>query len=275
LKGKAGLLIVLTAIVFLSLRGYPQFTPRAIGERARWEAFLQDAIITDQEQLDRELARTGPWKLTLEKDGIIRFALWKNCQGRMGGFLENWRWEIAAYRLDKLLGLDMVPPTVEKNFNGLSGSCQLWVEETIRYDEAVKGVKSGDVFLARNGKRQGYIVQLFDNLIGNQDRHTGNALLTVDRRLILIDHSRTFRTSPAFTRYLPFGSAKMPGADLMRELPRFLVERIRGLEAGMIEEAVGDYLTAEEIKAVMARKILLMREIDRIVARFGEANVLY
>ena len=51
--------------------------------------------------MGREKGITLPWKLTLEKDGITRHAIWKDVEGVQLGFLENWKWEIAAYRLDK------------------------------------------------------------------------------------------------------------------------------------------------------------------------------
>jgi hypothetical protein len=62
----------------------------------------------------------------LAKDGIVIKALWKDAKGRMHGSIENWYWEIAAYRLDKLLGVNMVPPTVKKRFEDKKGSCQMY-----------------------------------------------------------------------------------------------------------------------------------------------------
>ncbi len=47
-------------------------------------------------------AVTEPWVLTLEKDGA-KSGLSGKTPGPQKGFLENWKWEIAAYRIDKLL----------------------------------------------------------------------------------------------------------------------------------------------------------------------------
>ncbi|HEX2694259.1 MAG TPA: hypothetical protein VHP61_00780, partial [Acidobacteriota bacterium] len=103
-----------------------QFTPDELAERPKWESFLLTAEIAGSEQIRGDIAVTSPWRLTLKADDIVRDALWKNPEGKMRGFLEGWRYEIAAYLLDKFLGLDMIPPTVERRFHENRGSLQLW-----------------------------------------------------------------------------------------------------------------------------------------------------
>ena len=51
--------------------------------------------------------------------------------GKVHGFFESYRAEIAAYELDKLLGLSMVPPTVERKVKGETGSAQMWVDDVV------------------------------------------------------------------------------------------------------------------------------------------------
>ena len=81
-------LVVILGFSFLSIA---QFTPEELAERPKWEEFLQTAEVVDQIQMGGREAVTSPWRLTLEKDGIKRDALWKNAEGRMKGYLENWR----------------------------------------------------------------------------------------------------------------------------------------------------------------------------------------
>lgn len=270
--------ILAASIAALALARVPlaaQFTPAELAEHDRWEVFLRTARIAGAEQLDIERGVTEPWKLRLEKDGVTRHGLWKNTMGELHGHLESWKHEIAAYRLDRLLGIGMVPPTVERRFRGSGGSCQLWIENTVLLGIRIERSPDDDVFATRRWRRTVYIVQLFDNLIGNEDRHRGNVLVTADDRQILIDHSRTFRTTKEFTEALPFREETIDAAQVMRELPRALVDKVRSLTEAELRSAVGKYLTAREIRAVMARRDLLLAEIDRIIAKYGEASVLY
>ena len=275
---KVARFIVRNGAVFLLISAAPaalQFTPAEISERPRWEEFLRTAKITGAVQLDEAEAVTTPWKLTLEKDGVVRRALWKNVSGKPRGYVDSWQYEIAAYNLDKLLGLGMVPPTVQKRFRGKAGSCQLWIEDAAVLKTSLPEGLSPKVLETQKWIRQAYIQQAFDNLIGNEDRHQGNVLISPDERSFLIDHSRTFRTTKEFTESLPFSKERFPGVGVMRELPRALVEKIRALDEASIRGAVGNTLSGKEIQAVLARKALLLAEVDRLIAKYGEAVVLY
>ena len=269
---------ILTGAVVLLLSAVAtaaQFSPAEIAERSRWEDFLRTANIVGAVQLGEEEAVTTPWKLTLQKDGVVRHALWKNVSGSPRGYVDSWLYEIAAYNLDKLLGLDMVPPTVQKRFRGMLGSCQLWIEEGAVLKKRLQEGLSSKIMETSKWLRQAYIQQLFDNLIGNEDRHQGNVLITPDERSFLIDHSRTFRTTKTFMEMLPFSEEKFPGMGVMRELPRALVEKVKALDEKTIREAVGKTLNGKEIRAVLARRELILKEVDRLIAEHGEAAVLY
>ncbi len=252
-----------------------QFAPTEIAERPRWEDFLRTAKIAGAVQFGEEEAVTAPWKLTLEKNGVVRHALWKNPSGAPLGHVDSWLYEIAAYNLDKLLGLGMVPPTGQKRFRGMLGSCQLWIEDTAVVKKRLQEGLSPKILETPKWLRQAYIQQLFDNLIGNEDRHQGNVLIAPDERSFLIDHSRAFRTTKAFTQSLPFSEEKFPGGSVMRELPRALVEKLRALDEKAIREAIGNTLSGKEIRAVLARKELILQEVGRLIAEHGEAAVLY
>ena len=131
------------SIIFIVLLGtggplLAQFTAEELAERPKWEDFLLNANIVTEGQMGGTEAVTNPYKLTLEKDGVTRFALWKNPEGRMKGFIEGWKYEIAAYELDKYLGLGMVPPTVEKRLHNNRGSCQLWVDSKMTMKDKVE-----------------------------------------------------------------------------------------------------------------------------------------
>lgn len=252
-----------------------QFTAEELAQREQWEDFLKTAKVVGEKQMTGPEAVTNPWRLTLQKGDLTHDALWKNAQGRQRGYVEGWQWEVAAYLLDKLIGLNMVPPTMERRFQEDRGSCQYWIDDTMSLktrDEKKIKMPSYRVF---NWNRATYLQRLWDNLIANEDRHTNQILITKDWRMILIDHSRSFRSSGKFIKKLIYTKDHPEGPKLMSELPRAVVEKVKGLTFENIKAAVGDYLTDEEIKAVLIRRDLILAEIDQLIKVKGEENVLY
>ena len=62
---------------------------------------------------------------------------------------------------------------------------------------------------------------------------------------------------------------------LFRRLPRWFVDKIKTLTFENIRAAVGSTLTDKEIKAILTRRDLLLREISEMVKEQGETAVLY
>jgi hypothetical protein len=263
------ILFLLMSITFFCTVSMAQFTKEEIAAFKKWEEFLVNAEIVSSRPWEGTPAVTDPWVLTLEKDGITKQAMWKNPEGRQKGFLEGWKWEIAAYRLSNHLGLYMVSPTVEKRFKGNRGSCQLfvnaWMDLETKESKKIK-VPSYKVY---NWNRALYI------LIANDDRHQRNFFIMDDWRLILIDHSRSFRTSKKFTEDLIYDEGFHEGPRLMKEIPRSLYEKLKALSPQLIGDIVGDYLTDKEIECVLLRRDLIIDWLDKRIEEVGEGKVLY
>ena len=268
-------MLVVVCLVFV-LSAWVQFTPEELAERPKWEEFIRTAkIIKSEQPWDRREAVTRPWELTLEKEGIVKKALWKDAKGRMHGSIENWYWEIAAYRLDKYLGLNMIPPTVEKRFKGNRGSCQLYAGVMDLREKIRKEIKTPSyrIFYLN---RATYIQRAFDNLIAGEDRSQGNLRYTEDFRMILIDHSRSFRTSKKSTQELIYDEHNKENPNyIMKELPRAFVEKLKTLNHDVIREAVGKYLTDKEIECILIRRDLIIAWLDKRIIELGEDKVLY
>ena len=81
----------------------------------------------------------------------------------------------------------MVPPTVVRRIKGDLGSLQLWVEGCDSYKRLQPKVPQTRQFSRRISR-----MKMFDNLIFNDDRNTGNFILDESWNIILIDHSRAF-----------------------------------------------------------------------------------
>jgi len=255
-----------------------QFRPEETARRAEMEVFLQTADIVRFEPVGEGV--TKPYRLYLKKGDVETRAFWKNPSGLMQGYWEGWQYEIAAYRLDKLLGLDMVPVAVEREFQGKKGALSLWAENKFSLLKiAEQRIPIPDDASARVEKAK-WLTRAWDSLIGNEDRTQQNILYTEDWRTILIDHSRAFRSTKAFTERLMYGADGIKKGDdgrslLFRRVPRGFYDKVKGLTFGSVRAAVADTLTDAEIASLLTRRDLLIREIDAQVRQQGEANVIY
>ena len=259
-----------------------QFRPEEIAQRDQWEIFLRQADIIKSEPVGEGV--THPWKLTLRRGDIEKKAVWKDIDTVDGEIPDRWRFEVAAYRLDKLIGLNMVPPVVEREFQKQAGDLSLWAEN--KYN--LLKIMEENIPIPESARAQvdamKYITRAWDSLLANDDRTQQNILYTDDWRTILFDHSRAFRSDKAHRERLIYGAKGIKTMDdgkggrhpvLFRRLPRTFVEKIRSLDKGSVQNAVGPYLTEAEIDALMARKPILLAEIDEMIRRDGEKAVLY
>jgi hypothetical protein len=269
------IILIPVILAFLFPPAIAQFSPEALKEMQGAEEFMKTARVAEYEQLGGRFAVTNPYKLTLEKNGRRHLALWKNAEGIMGGHRENWQWEVAAYRMDKLLNLNMVPPTVERPFQNDDGSCQYWVTYWINLAE--KEEKS--ISVPRNKlvywNRAVYLQRAFDNLIANVDRHMRNIFITKDWRMILIDHSRSFKTGKRYTRKLIYTEDSPEGNRAIEALPIEFFEKLKNLTYETLDKTMEYYLTDDEKQAVLTRRDLIVEYINRKIEEKGEHMVLY
>ncbi|MBD3413708.1 MAG: hypothetical protein GF421_04655 [Candidatus Aminicenantes bacterium] len=272
---KKNISVVIVGLLLISSEHglFSQFTSEEIAQQAKWEEFLQTAEIIKSEDIGEGV--TKPYRLYMKEGDIEHSGCWKNPSGMQKGYLEGWQYEIAAYEMDKLLGLHMVPPTVEREFNGKKGSLQLWVtSEMSDLDRMEKGMGIPKTYVVKWNRRK-YLTRAFDCLIANEDRTQQNIRYTKDWRTLLIDHSRSFRAKRRYTRNLLYGKNGIKEKKLIRMLPREFNEKIKSLNFESIKEAVGPYLTDKEIQAVLKRKELLLKEIKDMIKEVGEDKFLY
>lgn len=257
---------------------FGQFLPKEIAARDEIERFLLTAEIVGAEPIGEGV--TKPTRVYLRKDGIERRAVWKNPTGMPLGFIEGWQYEIAAYRMDKLLGLNMIPPTVERALNRKKGSLQYWVESKFSLlDLQEKGIPI-PASAGESTDRMKYLTRAFDSLIANEDRTQQNIRYTEDWRTILIDHSRSFRSGREFTEKLLFGPHGVRKSAegrpfLYRRLPRAFLAGLKAMTFESVKEAIGAYLTDKEIRSLLARRDLLLEDIAEMIKEQGEDKVLY
>jgi hypothetical protein len=273
-------------IAFAAAHPPAQF--KAASPPENWEEFLLTAEIAASRPIGEGV--TKPWRLTLQKGDIRHDAAWKNVdetvENRGEWALDSWKSEIAAYRLDKLIGLNLVPPCVEREFapppstRKRKGALSYWAESRMNYLKMQEEKIEFPPERAVEADRMKYMVRLWDCLTANADRTQQNILLTEDWRTILIDHSRAFQPDAIYAKQLIFGTDGMQRLEdgrpfLIRLVPRALYERILALDAKKIKDAVGDYLSDRQIKGIVSRVALLRKEIEAMVAQDGADKVFY
>ena len=177
-------------------------------------------------------------------------------------FRDSYLYNVAAYRLAVLLGIDNVPMSVLRRVDGRPAAVTWWVDDVAmtegeRIDQRAMGPDP-----ARTS-RQFYTQYVFDELIQNRDRNQGNTLWTTDWKMWLIDHTRAFRQDVELTR-----------PERMTRIDRDLLDNLRDLTAEALEAAVDDTLSRGERSSLMRRRDLLLQHFDDRIARHGEGGVV-
>jgi hypothetical protein len=178
-------------------------------------------------------------------------------------FTDSYRFNIAGYRLAVLLGLDNVPVSVERSFGGKGAAFTWWIDD-VMMDEKERTTK---VLTGPDPERtamQVHIMRVFDELIQNRDRNTGNLLWTTDWKMWLIDHTRAFRTGDDLLK-----------PDLLQRVERSLFEKMKGLTADGLAKTAKGSLHNYEIAPLLKRRDLIVKQFEARIAERGEGRVLY
>ena len=218
---------------------------------------------------------TKPFKVTLDDGERTAHAVWKtidtvNPRHRPHStdrtevyFRDSYHHEVAAYELDKLLGLGLVPPTIERRIDGQLGSLQLWIEDAVTEAKRMKlELEPPD---SRRWSERCYAVRLFHQLTGDTDAsNVSNILVDPDFRVYVIDSSRAFHLRTTLHR--PEG---------LRRFPRPVLERLLELSPEVVEEKLGPWLTPGQREALLARRDRLVELAERLIAAQGEQAALF
>jgi len=259
------------AIVLLAAGGQEPYGLPLKGAEA--ESFLRTADVVRRKGLPVGITRS--YQLTLSDGARTHKAAWKVIDEYKPGvtrfqeggfevdFRDSFKYEIAAYELDKLLGLDLVPPTVERVIEGERGSLQIWVEGCMT--EADRKKRKLEVPDVEPWNAQMYDVRLLHQLTYNSDHaNIRNILIDPEFRVYAIDFSRSFRTH-----------RELMGEKDLARFSRATLERLRSLDKALLTEKLGRWLRDPEIDALLARRDVILALVQRRIAEQGEARVLY
>ena len=226
------------------------------GHESEIEQMLKEGKVAKMENVP--IGVTKPQRATLQ-DHPMRFAWKPLTPGYSKGFMESYKAEIAAYKLDRMLGLNMVPPIVERNMGGRNGAAVLWVENT-RGWSVEKPPQGPEPLWSLQLTR----MKMFDLLIANIDRNQGNLIYDHDWHLFLIDHSRAFT-----------GKKDLKGMAELGRVDRKLWQKMAALTIEDLDRGLDTWVGGNEKKALLARRDLMAKNIAQMVAKRGEQSVFY
>ena len=156
-----------------------------------------------------------------------------------------------------------MPVSVERTYEGKGAAFTWWIDD-VMMDEKERTTK---VLTGPDPERtamQVHIMRVFDELIQNRDRNTGNLLWTTDWKMWLIDHTRAFRTGDDLLK-----------PDLLQRVERTLFEKMKGLTAHGAGESGGRQPEEYEISPLLKRRDLIVKLFEARIAERGEGRVLY
>lgn len=227
------------------------------------EAFLKTAPIVAV-QKDATVGRTMPWKITLD-DGKVRMqGIFKRVNVPWPSpVADSFKYEIAAYELNKLLNLDIVPPAVERKIEGVTGSLQYFVPDCIsETDRERLRLQPPDLqaFLGRLDE-----IKVFEALVKDTCLDKDDTLIQQPGwKVYRVDFAEAFQPFPGLSPECP-----------VNRCPQRLFERLQKTVRQVAESYLKPFLSEKEIDAMCERKKKIVARLEGLMKTEGERNVLY
>jgi hypothetical protein len=229
---------------------------------AEMERVLSEAEVVDRTKVSRGHQRAELWEL--KGEGLHLRGVFKDIEedeptaGRASP--RRYEHEVAAYKLDRMLGLGLVPVAVLRDSEAGPGALRAVVETaldlvSVRSEQDLQGAGPEETIRAiaesyglgiDELREQVVRVRVFDGLIGNQEREDVDKLFVPSEgHVCLVDHEQAFPLSTELDPALLQPCRPMP-ADLRNALMM--------LDAGELRSNLGGYLTEGQIDAVLKRR---------------------
>ncbi|OGD10550.1 MAG: hypothetical protein A2Y86_02215 [Candidatus Aminicenantes bacterium RBG_13_62_12] len=241
-----------------------QSLPSPPSERETLEAFLRRADIAAVDK-ETQAGRMNAWLVTLNDGKTSRRALFKYIRRNRPALMpDSYAYELAAYELDRLLGLELMPATVERSIEGRTGSLQVFFEDAESEKSRLrKNLRPPDPAAYQDRLDE---ILVLEHLVGAPRQDLGDII---------------YQTAAWRPWRVDFSEAFPPSGELLSEYAlsrcsrRVLAALSTKWDDGAVRKRLKTYLTQAEIEALFKRRLLILNEVKRLVVEKGEAAVLY
>ena len=163
---------------------------------------------------------------------------------------DRYHYDPAAYHLDRMINLQMVPVSVLREVDGEEGAVGAWIPNAINERDRLEDEVDFNSYCEQS--EQYRLRFVFDVLIHNDDRNLTNIIWTrKDFMLRFIDHSLAFRSSD-----------KRPKQYRKIELrvPDILASQLQSLSQEQLSRELSAWLHPRQIEAIIERRDRIMKE---------------
>jgi hypothetical protein len=263
--------LILVTVVCLTLRSFVTASDESTLNKEQIKQFLLTAKVVKSEQAKKGITQT--LRLTLSDGTVTHDASFQKidehkprmelASGTELGFVDSYKYNIAAYQLAEMLGLDdIVPVYVERKWKGDSGSLSWWLP--VKMDEKERVAQKIAVPDPDAWNNQMYKVRVLDQLVYDSDPNLTNVLITDDWKIWRIDFTRAFRLHK-----------ELRGVSDLARCDRQLFAKLKTLNQDELLEKTKHYLNKDEVKALMVRRDKIVEQFQKLIAEKGENEVLY
>lgn len=242
-----------------------------------WVRDICERLAHDDLEVDGQLvsASNTTWRCTL--GGSLKCVykpqqgerpLWDFPDGTLSGR------EVAAYLVDRMLGFDLIPPTIWRDDGPAGpGMCQLWVTEdpahrlvdVVPADDvppdwhqvlSAEDASGRPVALVHADDQRLQHMALLDAVINNGDRKGGHVIMDDTGRVWAIDHGVSMASEPKLRTVLwGWAGESINAQDVHRlqQLLTILEDDDRGTKGGTSVAELAAFVSADELVALTAR----------------------
>jgi len=235
-------------------------TPGSTSNDAAIEQFLLKAQVIKTKTAKKGI--TGSLQATLSDgtithDAHIQFIdeskrEFQTGKGTEFNFRDSWTFNVAGYKLDRLIGMNMVPVSVSRRYQSKPSAFTWWIDD-IAMDEEDRLKKKIAPPDSTAWNKQMQLVRMFDQLIYNMDRNMGNLLITKDWNVWAIDHTRAFRTHETL---------KAP--ENVTRCDRQVFEKLKQLDKDTLKREMDSMLDEWQIRSLLTRRDLIVKRLESL-----------